>query len=377
MSGHDSPWRKHWWTVQQHAGPFLIVLALLCGLLFWRCAGPVWGYVRITTDAGVPVHWDPPTVTLTLQVGCEPTGKNVSPWSQTCLWEEVVQDAADRWNAVGTRFRFTTAPTSPTARPCGWDGINAVGFWATTCGYPADPNMLALTIWRHDAAGRMLEADIIVQPAWAWSVYTGPWEPTVPDFHRVVLHELGHIVGLDHPDAHGQTVRALMNGKIENSLYSIEDLQPDDRAGMRAIYGHAGTAGVLENPAPGAAMSGISVISGWVCEAEEVVVAVGRHQFPMVYGTERADTQPRCGDADNGFVALVNWNLVGPGAHVARLLVDGVELARVPFTVATLGAEFLPGLSRSVVVPDFPRPGEQTVLEWQEGTQNFAITGTE
>ena len=52
------------------------------------------------------------------------------------------------------------------------------------------------------------------------------------DFHRVALHEFGHVVGLDHPDQHGQNVAAIMNSRI-SGLYS---LQPDDIAGGQSLY---------------------------------------------------------------------------------------------------------------------------------------------
>ena len=58
-----------------------------------------------------------------------------------------------------------------------------------------------------------------------------------------------------------------------------------------------------------------------------------------------------------------------------RALADGVEFARATFTVTTLGDEFVRGASGQTVVADFPSPGGQVRLEWQEASQNFMITG--
>ena len=133
---------------------------------------------------------------------------------------------------------------------------------------------------------------------------------------------------------------------------------------------------VLGNPAPGSYQSGIRVLSGWVCEAEAVVLEVdGVHRLVAAYGTERADTEEKCGDTNNGFGLLWNWNLLGAGEHRVRLLVDAEEWATATFTVMTLGAEMRRGLTHTAVVKDFPSPGEVVTVEWQEAQQNFVITG--
>ena len=132
---------------------------------------------------------------------------------------------------------------------------------------------------------------------------------------------------------------------------------------------------VLENPQPGSYQSGISVLSGWACEAETVVLEVdGALLLPAGYGTERTDTVGKCGDTDNGFGVLFNWNRLGDGKHTVRLLVDGEEWATATFTVTTLGEETLRGLNRTAEVADFPSAGETVTVEWQEAQQNFVIT---
>ena len=141
--------------------------------------------------------------------------------------------------------------------------------------------------------------------------------------------------------------------------------------------------GVLENPAPASFQSGIGVLSGWVCDAEEVVIEIDEMPLDAAYGTSRADTAALpdgtrlCGDTDNGFGLLFNWNMLGDGEHTAVALVDGVELARATVTVTTLGEEFLYDVAGTCVLADFPAPGETVSLTWQEACQNFLITGLE
>ncbi len=60
--------------------------------------------------------------------------------------------------------------------------------------------------------------------------------------------------------------------------------------------------GAIDNPAPGSVQSGAGLITGWTCEAEEVLVFIDELP-PLVaaYGTARADTAVVCGDDDNGY----------------------------------------------------------------------------
>ena len=91
------------------------------------------------------------------------------------------------------------------------------------------------------------------------------------------------------------------------------------------------------------------------------------------YGTERLDTAGVCGDADNGFGLLFNWNLLGAGEHTVRVLADGEEVGQATFTVTTLGEEFVRGAEGRVRVEDFPSAGEAVQLVWQESLQNFVL----
>ncbi len=136
----------------------------------------------------------------------------------------------------------------------------------------------------------------------------------------------------------------------------------------------AAVTGFLENPGSNSFQSGIGVISGWVCEADEVVIALNGVPQPAAYGTERRDTEALCGDSDNGFWLLFNWNLLGDGEHTVVALVDDVEFGRATVTVTTPGTEFLRDGAGTCTVEDFPSPGESVTLEWQQTTQNFVMT---
>ena len=118
-----------------------------------------------------------------------------------------------------------------------------------------------------------------------------------------------------------------------------------------------------------------------MCEGTEVIIELNGEPQPAAYGTERLDTESMCGDTDNGFGLLFNWNLLGDGEHEVVAVVDAMELGRATVRVTTVGegaeAEFLRGVTGECVVEDFPMLGETVTLEWQQNSQNFVITDVE
>ncbi len=170
----------------------------------------------------------------------------------------------------------------------------------------------------------------------------------------------------------GESVRLVWQQSQQNFVIAA--------GGAPAGENRPGASGVgyLENPSPHSYQSGVGVISGWVCEADEVEIQLG--SLPVqaaAYGTERLDTAAVCGDADNGFGLLFNWNLLGDGEHAVVARVDGEELGRATVRVTTLGEEFVRGVAGECTVADFPSPGESVTLEWQQSQQNFVLTAVE
>ena len=131
-------------------------------------------------------------------------------------------------------------------------------------------------------------------------------------------------------------------------------------------------------PGNGTTLSGISVISGWKCEAKgDLTIRFNDEPpIPLLYGSERTDVLDRgfCPDSDVGFVAIWNWGNLGDGEHTAVVYDNGVEFARSTFTVVTTGEAYEDDASnKRVTVEDFPEPGDTTILEWNQSTQHFEI----
>ena len=192
-------------------------------------------------------------------------------------------------------------------------------------------------------------------------------EEFVRDVHGVCIRE--------HFPAPGESVRLSWQEAQQNFVITDGAAPPADSPAEPRPP--STLTGVLENPSPASSQSGIGVISGWVCDAEEVVIEIDEMPLVAAYGTSRADTAGVCGDTDNGFGLLFNWNLLGDGEHTVVAVVDGVELGRATVTVTTLGEEFVRGAAGRCVREDFPTPGETITLTWQEAQQNFVITDVE
>ena len=196
------------------------------------------------------------------------------------------------------------------------------------------------------------------------------------------------------PAACRPAARSGKNGVVVASGPTRDSRQPGGRLGARvqagpvvvAFQGQGGATGDyevvvtfvqghLENPGPASFQSGVGVVSGWVCEADLVEIALNGVPQEAAYGTERLDTAGVCGDVDNGFGLLFNWNLLGDGAHeVVQPYVDGVELARATVTVTTLGVEFLRDVTGECVRSrTFPSVGERVRVVWQEAGQSFVL----
>ena len=172
----------------------------------------------------------------------------------------------------------------------------------------------------------------------------------------------------DFPHA-GDMTRVRWEESLQN--FVITDGQPNTGGGHNQV---AGVSAILENPSLGSAQSGVGVISGWACEAGEIVIELNGVPYRAGYPTTRLDTQDVCGDTNNGFSLLWNWNNLGAGTHTVRALIDGQEFANTTVRVTTFGEDPFPrGWSGTFPIPDFPHPGENKRLRWEESLQNFVI----
>ena len=180
--------------------------------------------------------------------------------------------------------------------------------------------------------------------------------------------------------------------EIERLRTQIADLEADLEACESPV--ETDETGFLENPPHNGTRSGVGVISGWVCAANEVEVRITtpqgapRETFQVAYGTSRPDTDGECDhDEDTtGFGMTYNFNHLAEGTYVMRAYADDEQIGSPhTFTVVHLTEFAASGDDRFLrlgadvqergvcTIEDFPATGTDTDLLWEESTQNFAI----
>jgi len=117
------------------------------------------------------------------------------------------------------------------------NGVNEIVMDAKADDEEFGDNTLAITL-SYRIGNRRTEADIIFNSAHTWNSYRGEYRSNPKDIRRVALHELGHVLGLLHPDEAEprQNVPAIMNSLVGD----LESLTSDDISGARYLYGARG-----------------------------------------------------------------------------------------------------------------------------------------
>lgn len=197
-----------------------VLLAIVASLLV---AATAWSFTYITNrNTGLPIRWPRPVYPLRIMLGTNSGG--------TIDYNAAAQAAAQDWNAVigGIQFQSTIATGTASDR----NGLNELVFAADIFGDAFDSNTVAVTTTRL-VNNQRIEGDILFNSA-------RPWD--FSDLRRVALHELGHALGLDHPDEAVPPQRFPAPLPIMNSrLTSNDTLTADDITGAQNLYGPPGT----------------------------------------------------------------------------------------------------------------------------------------
>ena len=138
------------------------------------------------------------------------------------------------WNAQLGTLQFVGQASAPGDHTIG-NQVNEIVMASAVDGEAFPAGVLAVT-FAYGGGNDYVEADIVFNSAYTWNSYRGGVRSGVEDIQRVAIHELGHALGLDHPDEAGQSVTAIMNSQRS----AIDRLQGDDIAGGQYLYGAPG-----------------------------------------------------------------------------------------------------------------------------------------
>lgn len=218
--------------------------------------------VSTDLETGAPLRWRAPDTSApapaAASAAASPAATNIirfhlttDAFSTTNATRELnaIRAAFGQWQSIpGTALRFDEGAIIPSAADLvdPTDGTNVV-YWATT---PALLNngtislrgALGLTITSARADGTLVGADIILN-GFEHSWFTDFSDKKNPAFfaETTLLHEIGHLLGLDHSPSGGTTMSPIGGPGVD----ARHGLSPDEVAFARATYGDARTAPTL------------------------------------------------------------------------------------------------------------------------------------
>lgn len=210
-------------------------------LLGFASQAHAWYY---NTCDGSRLHWNAERTTMAISTTSFPIGS---------VWDAQLQDAMWQWNHANSRFSFFVGRDSDATYNFS-NGVNEV-----VLGNVDGPgSTLAVTHTRSHCTWDIFngwqfgidETDIVFDAAETWALapqtYTGLVLGALGNppfvFQSVAVHELGHVLGLEHEDRVLATMNSVYPGGGALGHSTDWDPLPDDRQGVRALYGGSGAA---------------------------------------------------------------------------------------------------------------------------------------
>jgi hypothetical protein len=214
-------------------------------------ASQAFAYSLSRTDSHHIIKWYDSAMRIELQVdGDGPTRLRASDGAADV--RAAIDRAIDSWNSIScnaldlviTSTTTTEFDNVVTGDAVAADGINRVGWIEQAAGYPYGEFVLGVTSPVYYQDGTIIEADIIMNGVDDnWAVYAnvadipgGSTNGQAVDVESVVVHELGHLIGLGHVlNGASMSEPPTMTPTVDPQLRT-RTLEANDRNGACFLY---------------------------------------------------------------------------------------------------------------------------------------------
>jgi hypothetical protein len=165
------------------------------------------------------------------------------PGVSSAQLREALISAGQRWQSVPSSSIAFESIGLTSAQPGVVDGQNTIGFLSD----PEAGDLLGLTLLIFDeVTGNVVETDIYFNSIFDWSVEEDGEEDRF-DFESIAVHEMGHMLGLDHSglgQISGEGVAGaesvMFPFSFNPGVIAGRNLTADDIAGVSSIYPDGG-----------------------------------------------------------------------------------------------------------------------------------------
>ncbi len=235
-----------------------------------------------TTAANVQVRWPSTTINVSLSTSLTNPALmpgNIKAGSDV---EGAARRALARWEQAGNiRFNILTSNNQLVSST---DGVNLITVSSQNASRFNNAAQGRAFITFSDPGGLINDGDVAINPN-ASVQFSTDSTPNTFDLEATFVHEIGHMLGLEHSGIVGASMqpRQGLNGTYGLPALTVRSLSDDDIAGLRALYGPTAGLGAIE----GTTAFGVHV---WAEEISTGRVMAGNIALPN--GRYRIDSLP-------------------------------------------------------------------------------------
>lgn len=195
-----------------------------------------------------PIVWSQNRISLAIDLDGVDAPLSAGISNENSGWNAAVITSMEKWNTAVAGFDWEQDSLINSGDICSSstneDGVNQIAWSADYCGEGWSGDILAVTQITYliteiggVTSAEIVDTHILVNSNKSWDIYNGPLAyddrgAPIYDLQRVLLHELGHALGLTHPDENGQNVASIMLSTESDTF----NLTSDDIEGATTLY---------------------------------------------------------------------------------------------------------------------------------------------